>query len=769
MRRLFSIRADPGLATVLLIVVIAAWPLLTRPSLPPNEDGNSHIYRTQQILWAWQDGVSYVRWAPDFFFGFGYPLFNYYAPLTYYLGAAYGAALGAVAGVKCVAIVAIGLGALGMYLFTRELWGPLAGVVSAAAFALAPYNVYLNPVARTATPEMWAVALGPLLLWAFARLRRTGARRDVALAAFTLAALCLAHNLLSSVFIGILLVWLGWDTLADVVARRISPNWIRLGWIGLALTLGVGLAAFFWLPAALERGAVQFQRAFADAARASDQLQFITVTDLFGPANFADLAEPHVSGWKFRLGWPQWLLGLAGLLALFKRPRFQSTIIYFALLASGLILLTAHTPLTLTLWQTFPALTYLQLPWRLLGPTAAALGVLAGAATHWVSKPAGQMAVVIGAVGACIVGAFPLLDPLPWSDFDLLTPQRLFEYERAGNLGTTAQNEFLPASVTVLPEPQESLLWSYATGPIDKVNRAALPVGVEVAVAAHGPRSDSFHVTAPADLDLTLFTFAFPGWTAYVDGTQTLITASQPQGWIVVHIPSGAHTVMVRFEDTPPRQWGWLVSGLALLGLMGLAMWPAKSPSTVSETSALPWRAAAWVGVVVLVGLGLRALADRASPWQTDLPDYAVPNAEHQFFIPLDDNVALLAYDLPQTTVHPSDTFPLTVYWKATGPVSQDLSVFVHLLGADGQLWGQSDKVRPVPYFPTSRWPLNRYFRDEHQVAVRADAPSGLYALNVGLWNRATGVRLNVLTAGGQLAGPNSITLTTEFVVSNQP
>ena len=30
-------------------------------------------------------GEFYPRWAPNFFHGYGYPIFNYYAPLTYYL------------------------------------------------------------------------------------------------------------------------------------------------------------------------------------------------------------------------------------------------------------------------------------------------------------------------------------------------------------------------------------------------------------------------------------------------------------------------------------------------------------------------------------------------------------------------------------------------------------------------------------------------------------------------------------------------------------
>src|SRR5688572_7296889 len=97
-------RLDWGLAVALLIAVVAAWPLLTRASLPTLTDAHHHVHRTYEILSAWRAGIAYLRWAPDFFYGYGYPVFNYYAPLTYYLAAAYGLLFGPVAGVKFVLV-----------------------------------------------------------------------------------------------------------------------------------------------------------------------------------------------------------------------------------------------------------------------------------------------------------------------------------------------------------------------------------------------------------------------------------------------------------------------------------------------------------------------------------------------------------------------------------------------------------------------------------------------------------------------------------------
>src|SRR3990172_4275323 len=119
--RLFKLLAiDPGLAMALLLATFAAWPFLTRHSLPTFTDVEHHVYRTYEIMSAWKQGVLYLRWAPDLFFGYGYPIFNYYAPLTYYLGGVYGLVCCSptgdpVAGMKFVLVASAYVGAVGMY------------------------------------------------------------------------------------------------------------------------------------------------------------------------------------------------------------------------------------------------------------------------------------------------------------------------------------------------------------------------------------------------------------------------------------------------------------------------------------------------------------------------------------------------------------------------------------------------------------------------------------------------------------------------------
>src|SRR5260370_6600477 len=146
-----------------------------------------------------------------------------------------------------------------MFRFVRAPWGTLAAVVSVAAFTLAPYVVYIDPQARGDAPESLAIALAPLVLWAFARLRRTASPGDMVVAAVLLAALILTHNLMALVFFGLLVAWMVWDVFSGqtffgawvlnntgagtAVRRRVVSA------LAAAAVLGVALAAFMWLPA----------------------------------------------------------------------------------------------------------------------------------------------------------------------------------------------------------------------------------------------------------------------------------------------------------------------------------------------------------------------------------------------------------------------------------------------------------------------------------------------------------------------------------------
>src|SRR3989304_4459438 len=78
------------LISLVLVSALAALPLFLKPGfLNPRGGGDSPflLFRLHQLYSAVTQGVFPVRWMPDAAFGLGYPFFNYYAALPFYVAA----------------------------------------------------------------------------------------------------------------------------------------------------------------------------------------------------------------------------------------------------------------------------------------------------------------------------------------------------------------------------------------------------------------------------------------------------------------------------------------------------------------------------------------------------------------------------------------------------------------------------------------------------------------------------------------------------------
>ncbi len=110
--------------------------------------------------------------------------------------------------------------------------------------------------------------------------------------------------------------------------------------------------------------------------------------------------------------------------------------------------------------------------------------------------------------------------------------------------------------------------------------------------------------------------------------------------------------------------------------------------------------------------------------------------------------IAFLGYDLPPWAVA-GQALHVVLYWHARAPITTSYKVFVHLLAPGDRLVAQDDSL-PVRWsYPTTRWRVGDYVRDDHRLDLPADLPHGDYTLAVGLYAADTGERLPAYDAGG--------------------
>ncbi len=747
-------RFDFGLLAVVALCLLALWPLLRQPGLPNGEDILYHIYRAAEMDRAWAQGVLWPRWAESFYLGYGSPLFQYYAGGTYVITSAL-ARLGLSAVDSARAVIALCMvgGGVGMYLWLRGRAGALAGVIAAVCYVYSPYFVATEPYGRGVLPELLALALFPFVLWRYDRLLRGGGGRALALAALSSAALILLHNLMAVVCTAIVAAWVAWELAR---ARRLLPG------PPLALALGVALTAFFWLPVLAERDAARLENLTA-VAQLDYRGFFVPLPELLAFSPRVDAGALNGLENRYNLGVAQWLLALTGLAAALRwRGAGQRPLaLFLALLALPLIALML--PQAEAVWAALPPLAYLQFPWRLLGPAGALLAALAGLNALWIER----LSARAGALAAALIVALPVALALPtlyideWDYPTLDTSAAAYHAaELAGHQrATTFSNEYLPRAVVVEPGPTPRLLADFADGwPVDHAHHEVFPPGVTAELLAGGPQQQRWRVTAAAPFTFEALIYAFPGWTAEVDGQPVPVRASEPHGLIVFDVPAGEHDVALYLGTTPPRALGAAISLLAAGVVVALLAAPLR-PRPAARPA--PLAASLRLGVAGgwLLALALMLLLLREGVMWENSPPGAARLAQQQTDFRLGEGIRLVGYDLSGAAFRPGDTLALTLYWYASAPLENGYASFVHI-GQGGPPLAQADKLNPAG-LPTKTWTSDGFVRDSYRIALPADMPPGVYALTVGLYTCDTrppgacgsGDRLSVTDAGGAPLG----------------
>ena len=763
---------DPGLLLVVLLSLFAIWPLLA-PGLPNTADGLIHFYRAVDMQQAWRDAVFYPRWSANLALGYGTPLFNFAPPLIYLLMMALNRiGLDLALAMKGVVILFILISALGTYLLGRETLGRQAGLVAAAAYLYAPYRLREMYIQGNYA-QFLGLACYPLVLWCYFQVIQTGKMRYIIGGAFAYAALLLSHNISAMIFSPVLaayaIFWLlqrkRWSALRDLIVSAI---------------LGLGLSAFFWLPAFYESRWIQLSQ--ITKGHFDFRLHFLSLEELFSANVPLDYAAVNVY-FPLSIGRAMIALAtmalLATLLARDWRPG-QRALLWFSAAIAGIgffVMLREST----RLWEIVPLLNLTEFPWRLLGVTAVPMALLAGGSIYflrWVLPP--KLAGLVPALGLIVIlvpSLFYLFPDQPFVDMSGATVKDISAYElRTKAFGTTSAGEFLP--IWTVPHPTDSpMVADYQAGrPVDKLDRTSVPIGVKVQEMGRGYQWNEYSFEAPEPFQARFNTLWFPGWQIYLDDQPVPSGAAQPTGQVSFLVPAGTHRVRLSFETTPVRQVAEIISALALAACVVLAVlhrrWPRTQPDAVPLTARARWPRPVFfwsAGTLVVLLVAKEAFIGPYTNWfRVHSPPGQVTGVQHPAHVLLGDQATFLGYDLEGNA--PGQGSPVTVraYWQASPQTQANYRSFVHLDALpDLKTVAQSDAMHPGG-IPMTTWPPDFYSRDEHHLTIPADLPPGVYALRTGLYNGDTGQRLPVLNEQGQPAG-DAIPLQGLRVTRTQP
>src|SRR3989344_7446896 len=147
---------------ILLIDILPAIYFLIIPGFYEPHDLH-HIADIFQMYKALASGQIPPRLGPDYLWGFGYPLFNLYYVLPFYLGAAFYALTKSLTGsFEFVFAFSLVVSIFGMYLLLREFFGKIASFTGSILYLYTPYRA-VQIYVRGAMGEAFAMALLPFV------------------------------------------------------------------------------------------------------------------------------------------------------------------------------------------------------------------------------------------------------------------------------------------------------------------------------------------------------------------------------------------------------------------------------------------------------------------------------------------------------------------------------------------------------------------------------------------------------------------------------
>lgn len=532
----------------ILFLIVPAYFSLLRPGYFSMQD-DLQAFRVFEMNKCFSDFQIPCRWVPDAGYQYGYPQFNFYPPLPYYLGSVlHLAGFQYIDVVKILFVVGYILSAFAIYvLISSLLKDKWAGFVSAILYTYVPYKA-VEVYVRGALSEFWAQIFFPLVLWAIYRLIKSGKIKYLVWMSVSIFFLMTTHVLMTIIFIPVAIVWAGYWLI-----RNKWKNFGKIGWGGL---LGFGLSAFFVLPVVFER---QFVHTEGLLSGYFDYRQhFVNLYKLFISREwgYGSSGFPNEK-LNLSLGIPQWIFALVFVpvvsLLRYKKNKQLAILALVTLVGSLFTIFMIHMKSSF-IWSLLPFLQYMQFPWRFLAVAILLLCLLVGIGLNLSGKYKHLLGILL--IGISFMLTINYFVPKDWLN---ITDQEKFTGTNWEKQLTISIFDYLPIYATLPPWQKAPELPEVLNGKADFLSYQK------------GSDYQYGEVVVNEYSTLRLPLFDFPGMLVKVDGKPTAHINNDCDGQryclglVTFDVSPGTHRIEARLTDTPVRRVGNIITLMSLV------------------------------------------------------------------------------------------------------------------------------------------------------------------------------------------------------------
>ncbi len=532
---------------VILFGIIAGFSLLHK-GLPPTHDGEYHVVRFYLFNEAINDGNLYPRWAAHLNNNFGVPLFTFVYPLPNYIASIFHLfGISFIDSFKLEMFVAILIGAIFFYLWSKEFWGKLGGIVCCVFYTFSPYH-FLDVYIRGSVGEVWALAFFPAFLWAITKFVKSKRKIFLAFSSLFIALIIFSHNILALIFF-----FFSVSYIALLIFKEKNKKYLILNSFCIIL-LGLGISAIFWLPAIYETRYVTGLQIF----------------DVF--SHFPDLYQLLIPSWGSGFSGTglqnelSFQIGLANLFAFFlglisfvlQIIRKDNKRLYtFFFLIWFIFIFYLMLDISSTLWKAVPFMNYFQFPWRLLSLEIVFASFLAGSIFSIVRNNHIWIRIFLATI--LIFLAFSL-------GVGYAKPAHYFY--RDDNYYITRSN-FIDG--TNSPGNVFNTIFLKIIPNKEKERVRFLKGEGKIVIDKSKSSSYIFKISSKKSSEILMNLAYYPGWEVYINNMKRDVKPTQ-DGRFTFSLPSGENRVEVIFKDTFIRKFSIFVSFISLIFLFALFM-----------------------------------------------------------------------------------------------------------------------------------------------------------------------------------------------------
>ena len=525
----------------LLLTMSLFWPLAAAPFFTHHDD--VHFIRLYEMNKCFQDGQIPCRWVPDLGGLYGYPIFNYYAPLPYYFGELVYLFSGSLLfAVKTMFAVSF-LGAfIFMYLLVSKLFGKMGGLISALFYSFAPYHA-LDFYVRGAMGEMWALMLFPAVFWAILKLEEKPNLTHLLLLGVFSGFFLISHNLSVMIFLPVLLIWI---ILLFWKQRNLKFLW----YTSFAFLIGLTLSAFYILPMIIEKNLVHVDSTTSGYFSYTEHFKgfkklFLERTWGYG-ASVREVPGGERDGLSYQIGWLHllgWLIAIISAKTLWRKNKWLSVVIIsFSFLTLFAIFMV--NPRSQAVWDAIEPLKYLQFPWRFLVLITFFIPFMLGSFSllHFRGKNLlfGSLVLMV------VVLNFSYFRPEKFIQTD---DEKLLMGDNWERQIKRSIFDFLPIFAKEPPAELAERRYQILTGDSDVFD------------FTEGTNSISFKTDTRTHTIIRLSQYYFPDWKIYVDGVETKVEyKNNSLGLMTFILGKGNHEISARLYDTPIRSFANLLT-----------------------------------------------------------------------------------------------------------------------------------------------------------------------------------------------------------------